>query len=317
MKCKPSKNKFISTYFFGEKKDGSKRFILKLKPFNYHVIASHSKLEDTRTAFNLIDAQSFVANVDLQDAYLLVPVHIDNRKFFRFVFQGTVYEFKCLPFGFCMSPFIFTKIMKPVVNKLRNEGWISCIYLDDFLCVGNTCEECESQHKCNFTFSRKTLTGWGAYANRQRSRGLWSATEVKNKINQLELMPAFTALKNFASEASNCELLLRLGNKMAISYINKMGGTHVWGLNEISRDIWKWCAGRDILQYASFIPSNYENTQTDKESGISNVDTEWQLSDNTFKTITNNFSQKWTCLIPIRISSANHTKIGTEILSLI
>lgn len=44
----------------------------------------------------------------------------------------------CLPFGLYTSPYIFTKIMKPIVNKLRLEGMLLVIYLDDFLFIYNS-----------------------------------------------------------------------------------------------------------------------------------------------------------------------------------
>jgi len=48
----------------------------------------------------------------------------------------------------------------------------------------------------------------------------------KNKfiINYLELLSAFFALKCFAENLRDCDVLLRIDNTTAIAYINKMGG---------------------------------------------------------------------------------------------
>ena len=51
-------------------------------------------------------------------------------------------EFNCLPFGFNISPYVFTKVMKLVTSFLRSKGLISIIYLDNFLLMGRTFNAC-------------------------------------------------------------------------------------------------------------------------------------------------------------------------------
>lgn len=70
------------------------------------------------------------------------PFKEKNRKYLRFLWQDQIYEFQCLPFGLCTAPWIFTKIMKPVTNYLRSRGWLSVVYLDDWLFIGNSFDEC-------------------------------------------------------------------------------------------------------------------------------------------------------------------------------
>ncbi|CAD6227319.1 GSCOCG00011975001-RA-CDS, partial [Cotesia congregata] len=77
----------------------------------------------------------FMGSVDIKDAYFAIPIHKSNRKYLRFRFQAQLYEFTCLPFGFCESPYVFTKLMKPVMTYLRSMGFLSVIYLDDILCL--------------------------------------------------------------------------------------------------------------------------------------------------------------------------------------
>lgn len=108
-KCK---GQFISTYFLRQKPDGSYRFILNLKSLNKFITAPHFKLEDIRTAKNIISKNCYMASVDLKDAYFLIPIHYKYKKFLRFNFQGKTFEFQCLPFGLCTAPYLFTKIFK-------------------------------------------------------------------------------------------------------------------------------------------------------------------------------------------------------------
>lgn len=63
--------------------------------------------------------------VDLKDAYHLISVAEEDRKFLRILFKGQLYEYTAVPFGLCSAPLLFTKLMKPVISLLRAEGFIS------------------------------------------------------------------------------------------------------------------------------------------------------------------------------------------------
>lgn len=138
-----SNNQFISSVFLVPKPDGSSRFIINLKELNKLIDPKHFKMEDIRSARDLIGKNDYMCTLDLKDAYYLVPVKKNHRKFLRFYFEKKVYQFNCLPFGLCTSPYIFTKIMKPIVNHLRL-AILCIIYLDDILIVENLLEKCKT-----------------------------------------------------------------------------------------------------------------------------------------------------------------------------
>lgn len=83
-----------------------------------------------------------MATVDLRDAYLLLPVNKQHRKYLRFIYEGRLYEYNAMPFGLNCGPLIFTKLMKPILFFLREKGYISVLYLDDFLLFGETYQDC-------------------------------------------------------------------------------------------------------------------------------------------------------------------------------
>lgn len=134
-KCDPVAGQFISKIFLVPKPDGSHRLILNLKLLNEFIIKEHFKLEDHKTVLNMLEQNSFLATIDLKDAYYLVRIRKPDRKYLRFYFDGNLYEFSCLPFGLSTAPYTFTKIMKPVVGYLRSRGFVSVLYLDDFLFI--------------------------------------------------------------------------------------------------------------------------------------------------------------------------------------
>ena len=79
--------------------------------------------------------------MDLKDADYSVPVLTEHTKFLRFVFQGTLYEFTCLPNGLASAPRVFTKLMKPVFSSFRAHGIFLVAYIDDIILIADTEEE--------------------------------------------------------------------------------------------------------------------------------------------------------------------------------
>nr|XP_012232431.1 PREDICTED: uncharacterized protein LOC105678035 [Linepithema humile] len=400
---------YLSSFFLIEKPSGGYRFILNLKGFNRFIHAPHFKMEDWKTVIRLISPGDYLASIDLEDAYLLVPVHQNDRKFLRFRFLGQLYQFRVLPFGLASAPYIFTKILRPVAYFLRVKGFSSVIYLDDFLLIAPSYNQCRKNiratrqlllslgflinvrksvfsptRSCRFLgflfdttsftvsippdrreklfqrtwdiltrdsckirylasfigslisvcpavqygmlhtkilervkflaltsaggdfeaqmslpsliredlhwwknifadksqenpirsglftleiFSDASLTGWGAVCSRGRSHGFWSPEEKQFHINYLELLAVFHALRCFAAQLSNSSILLRVDNSTALSYINRMGSIRFPLLSSLAREIWTWCADRNIFIYAAYIPSA-QNCEADAESRI-------------------------------------------------
>lgn len=104
-------------------------------------------------------------------------------------------------------------------------------------------------------FSDSSLTGWEAYCKHEKIHCFWSHEERKLHINYLELLAAFFALKSFVKNSSNCNILLRIDNTTAISYINRMGGINNKKLSETAKKMWMWCERRNIWLFASYIQS--------------------------------------------------------------
>lgn len=137
-------------------------------------------------------------------------------------------------------------------------------------------------------FSDASTTGWGASSGELCTHGWWSKKEKSNHINYLELKAVFYALKCYASDLSNCDILLRIDNTTAISYINRFGSIQYPHLMSLARQIWIWCEERGINLFASYIAS-LNNYIADRESRTISLDTEWSLSQNAFLAIQANF----------------------------
>lgn len=448
-KCKPVKDQFISSIFLVPKPDGSHRLILNLKNLNKFITPQHFKMEDRKTVLNLISHKCFMATVDLKDAYLLIPIDKNYKKYLRFQFNNQLYEYCCLPFGLCTAPLVFTKIIRPIVANLRSKGFLSVVYIDDFLLLGDTFQDCKKNIKttckllerlgfiigkskskmvpstsCKFLgflydsvgmkiqltierklkvlnmirklkkqsvikirefaqflgvlvsicpamkyawlytkllerekfltlrknqgdydqvltitaelridlhwwetkimtssnpikqdgyvleiFSDASLSGWGAVTNDNKSHGFWSENEKKFHINRLELLAAFFGLKCFAKNLRDCNILLRIDNTTAVSYINRMGGIRFTELNGQARQLWQWCEDRNIFIFASYIKSA-DNLEADVESRRNRTETEWELADFAFKQVVQQFGQPQIDLFASRMNAKCKTFVS-------
>ncbi|XP_043482415.1 uncharacterized protein LOC122511321 [Leptopilina heterotoma] len=137
-------------------------------------------------------------------------------------------------------------------------------------------------------FTDASLTGWGAVCNEEKIHGWWSLEDQKHHINFLELLAAFYGLKCFAKNLRSRDILLRIDNTTAISYINKMGGIQYPKLTCLCKDIWQWCEKRNLWIFASYIAS-HENVDADRESRSLPQETEWELAPWAFNKIENTF----------------------------
>ena len=139
---------FVTNIFLRPKSDNSFRTILNLKELNHYVSKISFKLSTFRSCLKLVKRGCLFAKLDLKDAYFSCPIAKSDRRFFRFTFEGKLYEFVCLPQGYTDAPRVFTKITKPLLALLRRYGFVSSIYIDDLLLIGENNEEIRDNVKC-------------------------------------------------------------------------------------------------------------------------------------------------------------------------
>ena len=129
-------DQFVSRIFEVPKKTGDYRLILDLHDLNTYLKKVHFKMEGLHTISSLIHLDDFLASLDLQDAFLTIPMHPDFFKFLCFDFDGVRYCFVALVFGLSCAPRVFTKLLKVPLSALRLEGIRNSAWLDDILLVG-------------------------------------------------------------------------------------------------------------------------------------------------------------------------------------
>ncbi len=132
-------------------------------------------------------------------------------------------------------------------------------------------------------------SGWGATDGAINIGGRWNDDEIEmaedNRINYLELLAAFFALKSFCKDKRDIHILLRLDNTTAVAYIQNMGGIKSIECNKLAKSLWNWCIARNIWVTAAHLPGIL-NTTADRSSRKFQEETEWMLNRKLFRKIT-------------------------------
>ena len=140
--CDHEEGEFISPIFLTSKPDGSFRFILNLKKLNEQMPYVHFKMDNIHTVLSLVTKGCFMAKIDIKDAYYSVPILEKHQKYLKFLHNGVLYKFLCLPNGLCSGPRKFTKLLKPALATLRKEKVILSAYIDDIITLNKSQEKC-------------------------------------------------------------------------------------------------------------------------------------------------------------------------------
>jgi len=124
---------FYSRLFVVPKPGGKWRPIIDLKALNYHLKIPKFAMESLQSIWACLLPQHFTISLDLQDAYLQIPIYPESRKYLRFFFNGQVFQFRALPFGLSTAPWLFTRVMAEVKLMAHLKGIQLFLYLDDWL----------------------------------------------------------------------------------------------------------------------------------------------------------------------------------------
>ena len=106
-----------------------------------------------------------MGSIDLTDAYYSVPIDESYQKYLKFSHDGKLYKFTCMPNGLSSAPRYFTKLLKPILAVLRQQGFTSSSYLDDVLVLGESYKQC----KMNIQTTQKLFHSLGFTINTKKS----------------------------------------------------------------------------------------------------------------------------------------------------
>jgi hypothetical protein len=115
------------------KSSGGLRLIVDCRLINGFLPDIAFKLEGLSVVPQIVRPGDWMFSTDLADAYYHIPIHPTSRKFLCIRWRGKVYRYTVLPFGLSIAPWVFTKVVRPVITFCRRLGVAVVAYLDDFL----------------------------------------------------------------------------------------------------------------------------------------------------------------------------------------
>ena len=193
-------------------------------------------MEHIPTILPLITRNAFMTSIDLQDAYFSLPIVKRHRKYLRFTWRSTLFEFQCLCFGLSLAPFYFTKAMKPVFSQLRREGIHCTHYIDDSLYISPSARQLQT----DTTRAKILLQSLGFTINLEKS-----SFQPSTRITHLGLV--------IDSEAHTVSLPKEKVNKLQLVCIDLLNARYVT-IRQFAR-----CIG---LLVSSFLAVNYAKLHT-------------------------------------------------------
>jgi hypothetical protein len=120
-------------------------------------------MESIQQVIKLIKKNDYFTSVDLTDAFLHILVH---RRYLRFQWEGTTFQFRTTPFGLSVVPWLFTRITKPILQWARQQGIRISAYLDDWILIADSKEQAQTQT----TALLRMLKSLGWLINSQKSQ---------------------------------------------------------------------------------------------------------------------------------------------------
>ena len=149
---------FTSSLFVVPKKDGGRRPVLNLKALNQYLPRRPFKMETLATISKMLAPGDYLTSVDLSDAFFHVGIASSDRRYLRFLWDQRAYQYRVLPFGLSLSPWIFTKTVRPLLKWARRKGIRITAYLDDFLVMASSKERCI--HQTHLVLQKMAALGW-------------------------------------------------------------------------------------------------------------------------------------------------------------
>ena len=130
--------------------NGKKRLILDLRHVNFFFVKkSKIKFEDAKSFPQCWLARpcAWACSFDIKSGYHHIEIFVSDQQFlgFAWVFEGVTkyFKFTVLPFGLSVRPYIFSKVMRPLVKYWRSKAISIVVYLDDGISAAQSFSKCE------------------------------------------------------------------------------------------------------------------------------------------------------------------------------
>ena len=133
-------------------------------------------------------------------------------------------------------------------------------------------------------FSDASKKGCGAHLHPLEIGGRWCLEERIQHINVLELQAAFLAIKALLPKIDKPHVQFAIDNQTAVTYINKLDGTHSRQLSLLAIEPWHFARQMNLTLSAVYVPG-IKDCIADRKSRVFNDSLEWMLNPQVFQQI--------------------------------
>ncbi len=135
MRLVAEKPKVVNPLSVAVQSNGKKRLICDLRHVNKKLNPQKFKMDNIASAIPSMSQGAFAFTFDLKKGFYHVNLHQDVQTYFGFSFEvdGEKYYgvYAVGPFGLSTMPWLFTKLLKPLLRRWRALGYHIFVYPDD------------------------------------------------------------------------------------------------------------------------------------------------------------------------------------------
>jgi hypothetical protein len=132
----PADSPYSSPVVLVQKKDGTHRFCVDYRKLNQVTEFQIEMLPDPEHIFASVSKAKYFSKLDLSKGYWQIPVRKEDRPKLAFATPDGTYQWLVMPFGVQNAPSIFTRMMRKLLEPLRDRGVHN--FMDDLLLATET-----------------------------------------------------------------------------------------------------------------------------------------------------------------------------------
>lgn len=126
-----------------KKNEGEWRVIIDLRYVNRFQHVNKFRFEDLATVAELLRPGDWMTSLDFKSGFFHAEVQQEFREYLGFQHLGRFYRYRVIPFGSSSSPLVFTKLVRPAIEHLRQQGIRIVAYMDDILIIAPSKEQAD------------------------------------------------------------------------------------------------------------------------------------------------------------------------------
>jgi ribonuclease HI len=220
-------DELLTSLLFAVPKQGPKRWrwVLDCRRLNEPLLFNRFKMESVSSVRTVLRRADWLTSIDLEDAYLHVPLTRRAARHLAFRALGRVYRFRAMIFGLASAPSVFTMLMKPVMRHLHLQGVRAIAYLDDILIAARSWDEAvrstlltvQTLQRLGFSInsqkSELTPTQSLTYLGLEWNTARWTVQPPLEKLRQIG-QDARRALRDAATGSLTARRMAGLAGKL-------------------------------------------------------------------------------------------------------